>query len=197
MSTREERAEATRAQLLASATELFAAVGYAGVGTEDVVRAAGLTRGALYHHFADKRELFDAVYEDVERRMVTRIAGALAAAAPDVEPLVTFARAVSMFLDACLEPELLRIGLQDAPTVLGWARWREIGARYSLGLITGTLDAAMRAGVLRPAPVEPLAHLLLAALSEAALLISYAADPAATRAEVEPAVLGLINGLAA
>jgi AcrR family transcriptional regulator len=201
MSTREERAEATRAQLLASATELFTVRGYAAVGTEDVVRAAGLTRGALYHHFADKRELFAAVHEEQEQRLVARIAEDLArpspGAGPDTDPLAVLARGVRVYLDLCLEPTVLRITLQDAPTVLGWARWREVGTHYGLGLITGALDAAMQAGVLRPAPVRPLAQLLMGALSEAAHLIAHAEDRAATRAEVEPALLGLLEGLRA
>ncbi|HEY1973197.1 MAG TPA: helix-turn-helix domain-containing protein [Pseudonocardia sp.] len=192
MSTREERAEATRAQLLAAARELFAARGYAEVGTEDVVRAAGLTRGALYHHFADKRELFAAVYEQLERELVAEIGAGMAGITDPIEMIVTGAR---RYLDACQRPATRRITLLDGPTVLGWARWRQVGAEHSLGLITAALGYAMDAGAMRRQEIRPLAHLVLAALAEAAHLVAHAPDPASARAEVEPALLSLLDGL--
>ncbi|WP_028936654.1 TetR/AcrR family transcriptional regulator [Pseudonocardia spinosispora] len=192
MSTREERAEATRAQLLAVARELFAARGYAGVGTEDVVRGAGLTRGALYHHFADKRELFAAVHEQLEQEIVASIGSRIATVSDPVELLLT---GMTLYLDSCMEPAVLRITLLDAPTVLGWPRWREIDARYGLGLVMMALTTAMDAGALRTQPVRPLAHLLLAALAEAAQLIAHAPDPEAARAEMEPTLLSILDGL--
>lgn len=192
MSKREERAEATRAQLLAAARELFAERGYSGVGTEDIVRAAGLTRGALYHHFADKRELFAAVHERVEEELVASIAARMTELTDPVEALVTGIRGV---LDACGEPALARITLLDAPTVLGWARWREIDERYGLGLVIAGLTAAMDAGSIRRQDPRPLAHLVLAALGEAAQLIAHSERPAQARAEVEPALLSLLDGL--
>lgn len=194
MSIREERAEATRTQLIDAAAGLFAEHGFAGVGTEDVVRAAGLTRGALYHHFADKRALFEAVHERQEEQLVAAIGQRMLEARGDADPLVVGMRA---FLDACTEPAVLRIALLDAPTVLGWRRWREIDERYGLGLIMGALEAAMAAGVLRGQDPRPLAHLVLAALGEAAQLIAHAGDPAHARTEVEPALLSLLGGLSA
>jgi AcrR family transcriptional regulator len=194
MSVREERSEATRAQLVATATELFAARGYAGVGTEDVVRGAGLTRGALYHHFADKRELFAAVHERLEQELITGIGERLAAEAVS-DPAELLVLGMRAFLDACLRPAVLRITLQDAPTVLGWARWREVSERYGLGLTISVLRTAMDAGALRRQDPRPLAHLILAALAEAAQLIAHAPNPSAARAEVEPALLGLLSGL--
>lgn len=199
MSVREERSEATRAQLIGTATELFAARGYAGVGTEDVVRGAGLTRGALYHHFADKRELFAAVHERQERELVAAIGMRMTEAAETgaAEPVELLAIGMRAFLDACLQPAVLRITLQDAPTVLGWARWREVSERYGLGLTITALQAAVDAGALRRQPVRPIAHLLLAALAEAAQLIAHAPDPPTARAEIEPALLSLLAGLRA
>ncbi|GAA5150692.1 TetR/AcrR family transcriptional regulator [Pseudonocardia eucalypti] len=194
MSIREERAEATRTQLIDAAAGLFAEHGYAGVGTEDVVRAAGLTRGALYHHFADKRALFEAVHERQEEQLVAAIGRRMAEARGDADPLVVGMRA---FLDACTEPALLRIALLDAPTVLGWRRWREIDEQYGLGLIMAALEAAMASGALRRQDPRPLAHLVLAALGEAAQLIAHADDPAHARTEVEPALLSLLSGLGA
>jgi AcrR family transcriptional regulator len=195
MATREERAEATRAQLLDVAAELFASRGYAAVGTEDVVRQAGLTRGALYHHFADKRELFAAVHERVEQELVAALGERMAAARDTATPVELLIIGMRSFLDACVHPAVLRISLLDGPTVLGWARWREVGERYGLGLVIGGLKFAMQAGELRRQDVRPLAHLLLAALSEAAQLIAHAEHPEQARAEVEPAMLALLNGL--
>jgi AcrR family transcriptional regulator len=192
MSTREERAEATRAQLLASARELFAARGYADVGTEDVVRAAGLTRGALYHHFPDKRELFAAVHEQLEKELMATVAASLSGRG---DPLEMLAAGVRRFLDICLEPAVLRITILEAPTVLGWERWRQIDAEHSLGLVTAALEMAMQAGLIARQDTSMLGHLLLAACGEAAQLIAHAPDPAAARTQVEPVLLALLAGL--
>ena len=120
------RSEATRRLLVTAARTLFGERGYASVGTEEIVRAAGVTRGALYHQFRDKADLFAAVAEQVEAEIVTRVAeGAVAAVGP-VEELRTGMR---LFLDACAEPEVERIILLDAPAVLGWEAWRDLAGR--------------------------------------------------------------------
>lgn len=188
------RSEATRAQLVGVATGLFAERGYAGVGTEEIVRRAGVTRGALYHHFADKRELFRAVHESVERDLVQRIAAGLTGMDDPWQAMVAGVRA---YLDACADPTIMQITLVDAPSVLGWKEWREIDARHGLGLVRAGLAAAMDAGVLRRRPVEPLAHLLLAAMAEAGLMVATASEPAAARERVEPPLLALLEGLRA
>ena len=174
------------------ARELFAARGYPAVGTEEIVRQARVTRGALYHHFDDKQDLFRAVHEEVERELVGAIARQLGAIADPWELLVTGTRS---FLDACTDPAFVQIALLDAPSVLGWEEWREIDARYGLGLVSGSLQNAMDAGLFKPQPVRPLAHLFLAALSEAALLIANAPDHAAARKQVELPLLALLEGL--
>jgi AcrR family transcriptional regulator len=177
-----EQSLATRAALIAAARELFARDGYAAVATEEIVRAAGVTRGALYHHFAGKADLFSAVYEDVERRLVEQIAqSAMASATDPLQALLAGARA---FLDACEDPAVRRIALVDAPSVLGWEQWRAIGMRYGLGLIEEAVRAAMDAGLIDEQPVSPLAHLLLGAMDEGAMLIARADDDGRTRAEV-------------
>ena len=99
------------------------------------------------------------------------------------------------FLDHCLEPEVQRIALLDAPAVLGWEQWREIGARYGLGLISGLLTAGIEAGELRRQPVDPLAHALLGALDEIAMLVARADDPPRARAEAGETLAGLIEAL--
>src|SRR5262245_19323155 len=167
--TQLERSETTRTALIAAARELFAERGYAAVGTEEIVRAAGLTRGALYYHFGGKRELFEAVYEEIEREVTERIARDALTGSDLLEALRAGARA---FLAHCLEPEVQQIVLLDAPAVLGWERWREIGARYGLGLIEAALNAAMDAGEISRVPIRPLAHVLMGALDEAAMAVA-------------------------
>lgn len=194
--TQAERSEATREALIEAARSLFAERGYAGVGTEEIVRAAGVTRGALYHHFGGKRDLFEAVYERVEAELAQRIAsGALDADA--AAPLEAMRAGAEMFLQACTEPEAQRIALLDGPSVLGWDRWREIAAEHGLGLIEGTLQAAVDAGAIPEQPVRPLAHLLMGALDEAAMLVARAEDPEAMRAEVGHTLDRLIAALSA
>jgi AcrR family transcriptional regulator len=192
--TQAERSESTRAALVEAARALFAERGYAEVGTEEIVRAAGVTRGALYHHFEGKRELFEAVYERVEVELAERIAaGALAANA--ASPLEAMRAGSEMFLAACTEPAVQRIALLDGPSVLGWDRWREIAAEHGLGLIEGSLQAAIDAGEIEAQPVRPLAHVLMGALDEAAMLVARAEDPGLMRAEVGRTLSALLNGL--
>ena len=194
--TQTERSEATRNALIEAARPLFAERGYAGVGTEEIVRAAGVTRGALYHHFDGKRELFAAVYERIEVELAQRIAGgALAEGAAD--PLAAMRAGAEMFLQACTEPDVQQIVLLDGPSVLGWDRWREIAAEHGLGLIEGTLQAAIEAGAIAEQPVRPLAHVLMGALDEAAMLVARAADPDLMRVEVGRTLDLLLAGLAA
>jgi AcrR family transcriptional regulator len=189
-----ERSQATRARLLEVASELFAAQGYAGVGTEEIVRAAGLTRGALYHHFADKRELFEAVYEELEQGLVERLAQAALAAASD-DPLDALKTGTAAFLEDCEDPAVQQIAVLDAPSVLGWARWREIGMKYAFGLIQGALQEAVDAGEISPQPVEPLAHLLLGASHEGAMLVARADDDGATRRQVADSIARFLDSL--
>ena len=194
MSRQAERSDATRAKLVRAARELFAKRGYADVGTEEIVRRARVTRGALYHHFEDKRDLFRAVHEQIEGEVTDRIGAALGDAGSE-DPVEALRTAARTFLDACTEPEIARITLLDAPSVLGWAEWRRIDEKYGLGLTIAGLNTGMEAGRLRRRPVRPLAHLLLAAMGEAGMVIANAEDPNAARAEVEPAILSLLDGL--
>jgi AcrR family transcriptional regulator len=194
VSRRTERSDATRAKLVREARELFAARGYAAVGTEEIVRRARVTRGALYHHFEDKRDLFRAVHEQIEAELAETIGSELAGSGSD-DPIDALRTAVRTFLDACTEPEIARIALIDAPSVLGWEEWRRIDEKYGLGLTMAGLTLGMEAGRVRPQPVRPLAHLLLAAMGEAGMVLASADDPRAVRPEVEQALLGLLDGL--
>ena len=162
------RSASTRAKLVRAARTLFARHGYAAVGTEQIVRRAGVTRGALYHHFATKEDLFLAVYEQVEHDLTARLISLVSEAA---SPLEALRIGIRTFLDACRTPEMQRIVLVDGPAVLGWERWREIAQQNGLGLTEGVLNAAVEAGEIAPIAVTPLAHMLGGALDEAALLV--------------------------
>ena len=187
------RSEATRRQLVTAARARFGARGYADVGTEEIVRAAGVTRGALYHQFRDKAALFAAVAEQVEAEITSRIAAGAAEAAAD--PLDALRAGARLFLDACAEPEVERIILLDAPSVLGWEGWRDLADRYGLGLIQLALQAAMDAGAIVRQPVVPLAHVLIGALDECALYIAQAEDPAAAREQCAAIFDRILRGI--
>lgn len=191
---RAEQSGATRAALVAAARELFAERGYAGVGTEEIVRKARVTRGALYHHFEDKKDLFRAVHEELEAELAQTI-GAQLAAGELTSALELLRTGVRTFLDACTDRAVARIVLVDAPSVLGWREWREIDERHGLGLVIAGLQGAMETGEIARQPVKPLAHLLLGAMGEAGMLIANAENPDAVREEVEPALLTLLDGL--
>lgn len=192
--TQAERRETTRAALVAAARPLFGRDGYAAVGTEEIVRAAGVTRGALYHHFDGKEGLFTAVFEAVEQELLEQI-GAQIAASGATTPLAALETGLAVMLDSAVDAELAQIVLIDAPSVLGWERWREIGWRYGMGLTETVLDAAMEAGEIPRSPLRPLAHVLLGAIDEAVLYVARAADQRTARDEMAAVLGGLLAGL--
>jgi AcrR family transcriptional regulator len=187
--------EATMGALIGAARALFAERGYAGVGTEEIVQQAGVTRGALYHHFrGGKEELFRAVLIQLSAETVQRVGQAAAATDDPWEELVLGSEA---FLDACATPEVQRIVLLDAPSVLGWDVRRAIDADYGLRLLEGAIQNAMDAGRLLPGSASAVAHVLAGALDEAAMVVARAEDPAAARAEMSVTVRRLLEGLRA
>ena len=191
--TQADRSAATRAALVGAARPLFATQGYAAVGTDAVARAAGVTRGALYHQFAGKQELFAAVFEQVEAEIADRIGAGLLAG--DGAPAAVLHDGIDAWLAACAEPEVHRIVLIEAPAALGWERWRAIGQRYGLGLVEAVVRSLLDAGRLEPQPVRPLAHVLVGALDEAALYAARAEDRGAATAEVRAALRSLVDGM--
>lgn len=191
-----ERSERTRAELIAAARELFADRGYAGVSVEDVVRRAGVTRGALYHQFpGGKEDLFAAVFDEVEEGVMAGIADTLAEAGAE-DPIAGVRAGIDATLALALDPKLVRLTILDAPSVLGWEAWRAAGERYGLGLVRAGLMAAMDAGEIPRAPVDPLAQLLLAAVEEAIVYVARADDPKLALEEARGALNRLIDGLA-
>lgn len=192
--TQAERTAVTRAALVGAARRLFEERGFAAVGTDEIARAAGVTRGALYHQFDGKLELFAAVFEEVEAEIAQRIGAEVS-----VVEAEDMGRALHVGVDAWLaasaEPAVQRLVLIEAPAALGWERWREIGHRYGVGLVEGAVEAAIAAGVMAEQPVGPIAHLLIGALEEAVLYAARADDSARATEEVRAALHRLIEAL--
>lgn len=179
--TQADRTAATKRALLDAARTLFADLGYSQVGTDAIVAAAGVSRGALYHQFGDKVELFAAVVEEVERDIAAELMRA--AAATDSASAMLDA-AMVRWLESCEDPAAQRIVLLDGPSVLGWGRWREICKRHVLGLIRTALEQGMAKGEFGPAPIAPLSHALIAVADEAALYVVSAEDRTAAQQEM-------------
>jgi AcrR family transcriptional regulator len=194
--TQAERAADTRETLIAAARSLFANPGFADVALETIVRDAGVTRGALYHHFADKTELFAAVFEQVEGEMAARMAEAVAAAR-ETDPVEVMRVGTRFWLDACADPEVQRIVLMDAPAVLGWDRWTEIGQRYNIGVVTSLLADAIDSGRIPPQPVEATALTMLGAVREATLYVARATNQRQARKDAGAVMDRLIDSLRA
>jgi AcrR family transcriptional regulator len=171
MSTRVEQGQATRAALIQVATELFAAHGYEATAIPAILQAAGVSRGALYHHFESKEALFEAVLESVEADVMAR---ATRAAATARDPLDGLRRGCAAYLALCREPKVRQISLIDAPAVVGWQRWREIDEQHAFGIVKGAIAAIAADGRVRPGLVDVVAHMVLASLVEVALLVARA-----------------------
>jgi AcrR family transcriptional regulator len=191
---RAEHAADTREALLAVARRLFADQGFDGTGTEQIVAAARVTRGALYHHFRDKADLFHAVMAEAAGDVATRLIDEQLAA--DAEsPLAEIRDGVSAFLDVCVGGDFQRIVLVDGPRVLGADAWEELVERYGLGILEEWLARCVQAGDLDTVPLRSLARLLIAMLTEASLAIARAVDPAAERAELGAVLDRMLVGL--
>jgi AcrR family transcriptional regulator len=190
--TQAERTAATKAALLGAARRLFAEQGYAATGREQIVEAAGMTRGALHHHYGGKEQLFRAVYEELEHEIMTEVATAAAAGATPTEQLRLGTLA---YLDAAMDPAVQRVCLIDGTSVLGWEARAEISGNLALGMVKEVLRGAMNAGEIERQPVDALAHVLLAALHEAVLLVARSEDQVAARADVGVIIEGLLARL--
>jgi AcrR family transcriptional regulator len=193
--TQAERSAETSEALIAAARTLFAAHGYADVSLETIVRTAGVTRGALYHHFADKTELFAAVFEQVDGEVAARMGDAIAAA-QQTDPIEIMQLGARFWLDACADSEIQRIVLVDAPAVLGWTRWTEIGNRYNIGRVRDLLTHAIEIGRIPSQPVEATALTVLGAMREATLYIVRAQDREQARQDAGAVMNRIISALA-
>jgi AcrR family transcriptional regulator len=186
------RGEATKVALIAAARELFVTKGYFATGTEEIVAKADVgTRGALYHHFADKEDLFRAVFDQVQVDLATA-----ATVNERDDALESLTAALQQFLDASADnADVQQILLIDGPAVLGWDQWRSLEAEYGLGVITAMLDAAVAQKVIDRQPTGPLAHMLLAAVDEAALYIANAPDRRQAHSQARQSLRRLLGGL--
>ncbi len=188
-----ERAEATRGRLVQAARELVVERGYEGVSTAEILARADVSRGGLYHHFDGKDELMAAVLEAVEQDLIVRLA---AAVADQPDPLSAVRAGTQWYLDECMHSrELQRVALLEGRKALGWELWRETVGPYGLAMFAAALAEAMEAGQIVRADPTTLAHLLLAAMHEAAAIIDGAAEPLEERARTGAAVASLIDGL--
>jgi AcrR family transcriptional regulator len=189
--TQAQRRAATTRALLDAARSLFAEKGYHETAAEEIVRRAGLTRGALYHHFEDKKDLFRVVVDEMEGEIDEEIEAA-ERAQPDLpEAVMAGYRA---FVDAVLDPEMRRTFFLEGPSVLGW-EWREIDARHAVAKIEEGLETLIAEGFVEPQPVGPLARLINGTLLEAAFFVAASEDPEAARDEVWGAMERLVGGL--
>jgi AcrR family transcriptional regulator len=191
---RVEKGRATRERLIAAGRELFGERGYDATSIEAILATAEVARGSLYHHFATKEALYDAVLE----RLIADIASAAADAARGISDPVEGLRAgCSAWLKMALDPAVQRIALLDAPAVVGWTRWRELDEEYTLGGLRASLNRIAAEGGVPAEQVDLLANMVLAAVSEAALMIARADDPKAALAAGQSAVDLLLDRLTA
>jgi AcrR family transcriptional regulator len=188
--TKTAQTAATKARLERVGRELFAERGFEGVSAEELVANAEVTRGALYHHYEGKEGLFAAVVESVMRELHTELVRETAGM---TDPLLALERGVGVFLKACAEPAVQKILLVDAPAVLGWQKWREMDAKYGLGLVKQALSAAMQAGLLAERDIDVLAHLLLGSLTEAVMVIARSPNPSKARKTAERSLVSVIQ----
>ncbi|QQC87249.1 TetR/AcrR family transcriptional regulator [Streptomyces alfalfae] len=189
---RERYAENTRRTLLDTGLCLFTERDYADVSAEELVRTAGLTRGALYHHFNGKPGLFEAVFEELERQATRDIRAAIAPVADLRERAY---RAVDAFLDICAEHAYRHIVLQQGPIALGWQRWRELDQLHLGGIVLDIVNAALDAGRMRPHPAALVARAFYGALTELSITITEADEPEKARAQAAELVRDLIAGV--
>lgn len=175
----------TRSTLIRSARELFTKQGYHGTSTPEIAAHAGVTRGALYHHFPDKKSLFFTVFQSIELELVSKAnLGTETDFSPREAWTIFKSNIISFLNDVASRPDVQQIILIDGPAVLGWRKWRELQADPGLGFITSTIEVSMARGYMKTFPATPLAHMLLASVSESALMIANSDEPKKTYEEV-------------
>ena len=193
-SRREESSEATRSALIESARKLFDEHGYGNTSIEQVVQRARVTRGALYHHFTNKRALFLAAYEQIHIDIMERSRAAIADVA---DPWQRALRAIDSHLDSCLDPMIQRNMMHEAASVLGWDAWRDVASRHGLTMVELLLEELVEAGIMRQHRVDLSAPIILAAVVEAGMMVSDSKEPETDRRDVEPILKSLLFGLRA
>lgn len=194
MPTQAERTEATRGRLIATARRLFAAQGFAATSIEEILSEAAVSRGALYHHFPSKTDLFQATFEQVEDELTAQVLQ-VAASGEERDPMRILEAGFDAFLDQCLNPEVQRIVMLDGPTVLGWDLWHELDERYAFGTIKAVLTVAADIGRIEPSAIDPLAHLLLGAIMQAGMVVARSDDPLAAKKAMTNTFAGIVTAI--
>ena len=182
---------ATRDALISAARGLFGTRGYAETSLDAIVAAAGVTKGALYHHFAGKEELFGLVFEQVKRELSSQLAAVL----PDPDPWTGIVEACRTYIEAHTDPAVKRIVLLDARAVLSSDAWRRVDGEWGAVMFRGAFRRAINRGIFVPLPLNTLAMIVTGALAEACLLVADAEDPDAARGEALTVVVQLLQGL--
>jgi AcrR family transcriptional regulator len=192
MATQAERREKTQTAIVKVAKRIFGERGFAATTMDDIAAGARVAKGAVYHHFSTKEALFEAVFEQVSLELVSdldRISRA------EKDALAAMAAGTQGYFAACSKGETGQIILRDGPAVLGWERWREIDAQHFGGKFPLALAAAMDAGLIARQPVEPLARLLLGAVTEAAVAVSAGPDIGKAGTDYARAFRSLLDAL--
>ena len=166
MATQEERRAATRTAIIEAARELFGAASFDDTTMDDIAKQAGVAKGAGYHHYKHKRDVFEAVFASVSANLVATM---LSKAEANDDAVATLMHSMKLFFDLCAQPQVSRILLQDGPAVLGHADWHRIDARHFGGLVTSALNGAMEVGAVRQQPLAPLSRIILSAIQAAAI----------------------------
>jgi AcrR family transcriptional regulator len=192
--TQAERTEATRGRLVATARRLFAEKGFAATSTEEILGEAEVSRGALYHHFATKTDLFQAAFEAVEDELTAKILE-MATAGGETDPIKILLLGFTVFLDQCRNPEVQRIVMLEGPTVLGWDAWHELDERYAFGTVKAVLSVAAEMGRVDPATVDSLSHLLVGAVMQAGMVVARADDAASAKQTMMDSFARLVSTL--
>jgi AcrR family transcriptional regulator len=189
---RDANARATRDAIIAAARAAFAANGFAGTALEDIVRDAGITTGALYHHFGNKKGLFRAVAESIEQEILEQVAAGLPAGK---SPWQQLEYGITSALELCAHPDVRRILFSDAPTVIGVREWREIELRYGFGLMRELLQQLEQAGEIHRGSVDLAAQVLLGAVIEAVHAVALADDPARATEQARAMLMTFVRAL--
>lgn len=192
MAKQTERSETTRKAIVTAARELFGGQGFHATTMEGIAEAIGMAKGAVYHHFKTKEAIFEAVFEEASQDLARQVRTAIR---DEADALTAMTIGTHAYFEACAEPSLAQIILRDGPAVLGWERWREIDERYFGRSIPEALKRAMESGLIARQPLEPLARLLIGAITEAAAACAASDDPGAVGPQHARAMQALLEGL--
>lgn len=192
MVRQEERRAATRDAILDAAERLFGEKGYDSTTMDQIAASAKVAKGAVYHHFTAKRDVFEAVFEAVSSRLVHSVGAGTRSDVGVIEQLIL---ATELYFRLCGDTATAQITLRDAPSVLGYERWSELDALHFGGQVSAALALAMAAGAIEQQPVEPLSKMFLAAIQAAALNCAHADDFASAAAPYISSLKAMLSGL--